>query len=143
MSQQKTFRIQTVRLGYKVELASLVGLRALRPQTFLPSVQYNKGVLILHKINPQPQTAFSGQKEASRGLCPAVHVCLSTHDGQCVANHPPPLQCAFLVASLKNHSGKELQNAALQKDKPRMPKQSPLKNLSPPKPTAPSVARMV
>lgn len=113
------------------------------PNINLPSIQYNKGVLILHKINPHPQTAFSGQKEASRGLSSAVHVCLSTHDGQCVANHPPPLQCAFLVASLKNHSGKELQNAALQKDKPRMLKPSPPRNLCLPKPTAPSVARMV
>lgn len=56
----------------------------------LPSVQYNKSILILHKLNPQPQTAFSEQKEASRGFCPAVHVCLSTHSGWCAANHPTP-----------------------------------------------------
>ncbi|XP_055483407.1 von Willebrand factor A domain-containing protein 3A isoform X2 [Psammomys obesus] len=51
-------------------------------------------------------------------------------------------KCAFLVASLKNHSRKELQSTILQKDKPRTLRQSQPKKLCPPKPTAPSVAKM-
>ncbi|XP_052030872.1 von Willebrand factor A domain-containing protein 3A [Apodemus sylvaticus] len=51
-------------------------------------------------------------------------------------------KCAFLVASLKNQSGKELKSGAPEKDKTTTLQQNQPKKLYPPKPTAPSVARM-
>uniref|UniRef100_A0A2K5KIG6 von Willebrand factor A domain containing 3A n=1 Tax=Cercocebus atys TaxID=9531 RepID=A0A2K5KIG6_CERAT len=53
-------------------------------------------------------------------------------------------KCAFLMASLKNHSRKVLGSAALLKEKPKtLQLRSQPKKLCPPRPTAPVGARMV
>uniref|UniRef100_A0A2K6KCQ6 von Willebrand factor A domain containing 3A n=1 Tax=Rhinopithecus bieti TaxID=61621 RepID=A0A2K6KCQ6_RHIBE len=53
-------------------------------------------------------------------------------------------KCAFLMASLKNHSRKVLGSAALLKEKPKtLQLRSQPKKLCPPRPTAPLGARMV
>ncbi|KAI4054014.1 von Willebrand factor A domain containing 3A, partial [Homo sapiens] len=53
-------------------------------------------------------------------------------------------KCAFLMASLKNHSGKVLGSSALPKEKPKtLQLRSQPKKLCPPRPTVPLGARMV